>query len=1273
MSKTRIVLAGRIREKFEDIIIKDHSNLKTLNINQTGIDRLNGFIAKGLESHNKYLYNKLKGNEYEKSVIERAWGYRSHGRGCSLEFANLICCFIENADSNLKTFSQKEGLTENDFEVILRGEEYKDISFLDESVLLNEERKQKGLRDLEQEHLQSIFNEKLALEYQGANFNQIPALGFDHDREFLVSDSYVDISYINRQELKTSNDHFVIEKEGLSYKRSRRSKAEVFTNFFSVEVVTESLVLRNEHLVLIGNPGVGKTTYAKWICHEWATGNIISARTPVYIPCRELPQSGENSIIEYLSRVYELKDPERISALLKSFSQKYQLILDGYDEASLEQRLHLERDLKSIHGQGAYFPFVLLTRPYALVDSPFKRIPGIYELIGFNEISRAKYIESYFSKVASRTSAKDFMAVVDARQVLRELSYNPLQLSYMVSIFSTDGGKLELNSIHSSYDLNDKALEYMVNYHAQIKGIARELFMQDIDRCKPFVADLELELCFVYHKKSTLDKNFIFAETLSKLGVGRLELNPTATSWSFYILNIHYQEYLATEYLGPQITKDSFLYLLGNPLYWHLAQMLMGYMVSHGNEDVLNEIFTTLRLDLGRALNHNSRLYFILLGELPAKLLNNIIREKEIGTLIDFYRWLHNDAVWNSLYFESLTKIYEKLDHKHKQVFEGLITVLVNGELQIPEKTDMTFTTEEITKLSLPHFLVHIIENLELYHNESLLKIILDKYIKLEILSQEYYQWLEGIIKKKETPTLLQFRAEEEIDNSRFHLLNILDQIENTSILVPHYKILWLALSTSTLHASIIARIIAKIRSSDFFVQELDKLLKSKKVSGDKLIMASLMCVGATAVADYTDNKEMIRQRLLRMKDALDIHLEKASQKTMKTHIIARTNYAYSIAQTDDIDLFPLLVWANYYNEIGNYTMSGIPVSTCDAIISSFFADITGHVVEVPDIMQFNSTILSMEIGPMALERQYFKFFSFFKETITTYSEELKTALSDMPINQGQYITDPLGEQLGGIPDTLNYPVIIKRFIEDIFSSSLVRYPYISRYYLLFLLSCDVPLYEKKYWDFIYEYLSSDKPDLSLVISIFYENPAIFLYESNLIYLGKVWRKLSSLIIKLEDYAFITGMFSEITVMAYRSIRLNYEVNGHKDPGDLIAPIADVLRMPLMIKHLYDDVAMYHGDDIEGLISYPLLALYIDDPLLMLGNDFSEILMKEDHTRRMKFFAELAQIGDFKAPVFAKGLGGALYQSFEKYCKIAIKEEYQVIPEVFKKLIRKPV
>ena len=192
-------------------------------------------------------------------------------------------------------------------------------------------------------------------------------------------------------------------------------------------------------ILLIGQPGIGKSTLCQKMAHDWSSGQLWEGKFDVvyWIPLRALHHHKiENEdLFLWLAKVIKdliLKDQISIKSLrdyIEEHREKSLWILDGYDEATPQLQA-----LVNLLLQEKELTIVLTSRP-GVTDFLISLIDLHVENIGFSKDQIETYAEQFFARKDLKGDCPLFLKTLRMQKNLLEMAHIPLQLQMICSLW----------------------------------------------------------------------------------------------------------------------------------------------------------------------------------------------------------------------------------------------------------------------------------------------------------------------------------------------------------------------------------------------------------------------------------------------------------------------------------------------------------------------------------------------------------------------------------------------------------------------------------------------------------------------------------------------------------------------------------------------------------------------------------------------------------------------------------------------------------------------
>jgi hypothetical protein len=547
-------------------------------------------------------------------------------------------------------------------------------------------------------------------------FNSI-RMQADHRNRYgaLSMDEYfITPSYIPEEDLRKRESLMQAEKES-SNTKIERMKAKFFQNFLPHEYISGSLFEGINRVVITGNPGVGKSTYARWLCYKWAKQELNIKGILLYVNLRQLTFGKDNSLVQYIATHY-LKgaDNMRLQKILSTINQDFYFVLDGFDELDDAGQKTLKNDLYQL---GSHAKFILLSRPYGLLNNQGLHWDFSFQIDGFNNSNIYNYVDKFLSLNGRKHMRDQLLDIISQNRVLEDYAHNPLMLSYITYLFLEEeegAPQTQLLQVQSQYQLQDIVFGWIRQH--ELKKKTKASLDQLLHAAEEFAYQMEVSKKPIVASKETIDHAEEIARYLNHIGLGKMQ-RLQQQQWQFSFNTITFQEFLAARYLSPCIDVEAFLYLCKEKYFWNFTKMVIGCLSTQGNDELIKNILETHV----QIMNKNQRapnLFFYLmhLSEASSDFLKNYLSEEDVLNLYAAYQLAVWDETWRLIITDAFARIYSKLEMPRKiQVQNILFSEL---EKLLPSSPDAkTYNVEHakilILKLRLydnPVFLSRVIE-----------------------------------------------------------------------------------------------------------------------------------------------------------------------------------------------------------------------------------------------------------------------------------------------------------------------------------------------------------------------------------------------------------------------------------------------------------------------------------------------------------------------------------------------------------------------------------
>lgn len=219
------------------------------------------------------------------------------------------------------------------------------------------------------------------------------------------------------------------------------------------EVLTLSALLSRSHrVVILGNPGAGKSTFTSKLCYALATRSsqlLLMERQdfiPILVVLRDYgdkKQSHDYSILQFIKAKvqadYQIESPPGAFEALLS-DGRAAVIFDGLDELlDTSRRREISRDVESFCHLYPAIPVFVTSREVGYEQAPLDEASfEIFHLDPFSEMQVQEYVTKWFNVNTDLTSEereKKTKAFLKESRSVSDLCSNPLTLALMCNIY----------------------------------------------------------------------------------------------------------------------------------------------------------------------------------------------------------------------------------------------------------------------------------------------------------------------------------------------------------------------------------------------------------------------------------------------------------------------------------------------------------------------------------------------------------------------------------------------------------------------------------------------------------------------------------------------------------------------------------------------------------------------------------------------------------------------------------------------------------------------
>ncbi len=248
---------------------------------------------------------------------------------------------------------------------------------------------------------------------------------------------------------------------------------------------------QHRKLMMLGQPGAGKTTFLQHIAIECNQGRFQAKYVPIFIRLREFTEdakdAGDFSLFNYISHEFgccRISQPdETLTKLL--YDGRALILLDGLDEVPERHREEVLKQIRKFVSSDYFNNQFIITCRIAEGLSRFKDFTNV-EVADFtpkqiDQLARKWFItfakQSKCNEQEGLRKATEFMEKLNENNRIKELAVTPLLLTFICLVFQH---KDDFPTKRS--ELYEEGLSILLNKWDKDRGIERDEIYHDLSQ-----------------------------------------------------------------------------------------------------------------------------------------------------------------------------------------------------------------------------------------------------------------------------------------------------------------------------------------------------------------------------------------------------------------------------------------------------------------------------------------------------------------------------------------------------------------------------------------------------------------------------------------------------------------------------------------------------------------------------------------------------------------------------------------------------------------------
>ena len=319
---------------------------------------------------------------------------------------------------------------------------------------------------------------------------------------------------------------------------------------------------KKKAVLILGGPGMGKSTLAINICKQWAEGDLLQDYDAVILlPLRDPDIQGVKNIKDLVLTLDDELRENVYKEIVKSNGEKICFILEGYDELPY----HLQRSsvFTKLLEQLLKCTLVCTSRPEAFL--PYRDCKVI-KINGFNQGSIGKYISKAFEKSKDgEEMAYKLKSQIHDNPVIKSILHIPINVAILCLIFFKF--LMLPRTLTELYTLLCKRL--ILRYiNKRTPNVEQVETLQSLDHLPSGISKKFSQLCCVAYKAMEGEIAIFSSQDLTKYGVDEVNLrnmgllltvpsiSVAGREMSYSFLHLTLQEFCAAWYISKLCPKE---------------------------------------------------------------------------------------------------------------------------------------------------------------------------------------------------------------------------------------------------------------------------------------------------------------------------------------------------------------------------------------------------------------------------------------------------------------------------------------------------------------------------------------------------------------------------------------------------------------------------------------------------------------------------------------------------------------------------------------------